>query len=156
MDTRGRAARARGRGRPGPAARVAGPPVSDGAVELLGRSDAELVAAQLSGEPEERLVHAHLAALRAAAAVLAVKGSPGRRRSPRPVWEMVGEVAPELADWAAWFAAAAPVRAAAEAGRRDVSVEQAERTVAAAEDFQDAVRAMLDPTGVGQLVLRAS
>lgn len=142
-----------GRAAGGPAA---APPPPDGAIDRLLRSDAELVAAHLATEPADRLVHAHLAALRAGAAVLAARGVPGRRRHPRPVWDMLGEVAPELAEWAAWFAAGAPARAAAEAGRRDVTPDQAERTVAAAEDFQDAVRAVLDPAGIGQLVLRAS
>jgi hypothetical protein len=110
------------------------------ALELLRRSDEELVAAQLAQEPHDRFRHAHLAALRAAAAVL--PAGPARRRArPRPVWEQVAEVAPELADWAAFFADGAATRAAVEAGRTDtVTVDRAERTLAAAEDFQDVVR----------------
>ncbi|EYR64200.1 colicin transporter [Actinotalea ferrariae CF5-4] len=114
--------------------------VPPSALELLRRSDEELVAAQLAQEAHDRFRHAHLAALRAAAAVLPV--APVRRRArPRPVWEQVAEVAPDLAGWAALFADGAATRAAVEAGRTDaVTVERAERTLAAAEDFQDVVR----------------
>ena len=45
--------------------------------ELLQRADAELVAAQFSSEAWERFSHAHLAALRGGAALLAVRGRPG-------------------------------------------------------------------------------
>jgi hypothetical protein len=127
---------------------------------LLVRSDAELVAAQLAGEPQERFLHAHLAALRAGAAVLEVTGRPVRRPVPRTVWDMVALVAPELGSWAAFFAAGAPARSAIEAGRDGmVDAERAERTVCAAEDFQDAVRAFLgtrDAPSQGSLALRAS
>lgn len=68
----------------------------------------------------DRYAAAHLAALRATAAVLAARGSPrpsaGRRRRPQSAWVLLPEVAPELADWAAFFAAGARKRAAAEAG----------------------------------------
>lgn len=39
----------------------------------------------------------------------------GRRR-PRSAWVLIAEVAPELAEWATFFAAGAAKRAAAEAG----------------------------------------
>lgn len=113
-------------------------------LDQLRRSDEELVAAQLATEPHDRFRHAHLAALRAAAAVLpaGLPAGPGRRRSrPRPVWEQLAQAAPELAGWAQLFADGAATRAAVEAGRTDVvTVERAERTLAAAEDFQDVVR----------------
>jgi hypothetical protein len=70
--------------------------------------------------PSERYALAHLAALRAAAAVLACRAQPvegsGRRTRPRPVWSLLVQVAPEMAEWAAFFAAGAAKRAAAEAG----------------------------------------
>ncbi len=121
------------------------PPVPSSALDLLRRSDAELVAAQLAGSPEERFVHAHLAALRAGAALLEVTGRPRRRPAPRTVWEMVAAVAPGLDHWTSFFASGAAARAAVESGR-DAGVDdaRAERTVAAAEDFQDAVRRHLD------------
>lgn len=70
----------------------------------------------------EAYVAAHLAALRAAAAVLAVRGRPEAtaraRRRIRSVWEVLPEIAPELAEWAVLFAASAERRARIEAGIR--------------------------------------
>lgn len=55
-------------------------------------------------DPRARYSAAHLAALRAATAVLAVRGRPGPLRSrPRNVWELLPRLAPELAEWAAFF-----------------------------------------------------
>lgn len=136
------------------------PPVPPAALELLARSDAELVAAQLAGTPEEQFLHAHLAALRAGAALLQVTGRPGGRTRPRTVWDMVAAVAPDLAPWTAFFAAGATLRSAVEAGRDGlVDLARAERTLAAAEDFQDSVRAFVAPeagASQGALSLRAS
>jgi len=86
------------------------------AVELLDRAARGLARAELAGTPGERYVAAHLAALRCAAAVLAVRGRPSRR-GPRSVWEVLPRVAPELGEWAAFFASTASRRAAVEAGR---------------------------------------
>jgi hypothetical protein len=75
-------------------------------------------------------VAAHLAALRAAAAVVAVRAEPvgsGRRKRPQSVWELLPRVEPALAEWAAFFAAGAGKRAAAEAGLlRAVSPHEAD------------------------------
>jgi len=59
------------------------PPVSAAALMLIDRSTAGLLQACAARTPGERYVAAHLAALRAAAAVLAVRGRPSSRR-PRP------------------------------------------------------------------------
>ena len=68
-------------------------------------------------DPRERYATAHLAALRAAAAVLAARTRPeGSGRRPRSAWVLLGQVAPELGEWATFFAAGAAKRAAAEAG----------------------------------------
>lgn len=119
-------------------------PLPPTAVDLLRRADGELLAAQLSSAPAETFTHAHLAALRAAAAVVAVRGRPTGRRAPRTVWDMLAAVAPEAAPWSRFFAAGASVRLAVDAGRWDaVDAEGAERTLSAAEDFLDEVRALL-------------
>lgn len=134
-------------------------PVPQAATELLARSDAELVAATLASGADETLLHAHLAALRAGAALVQARGRPGGRPAPRTVWDMVAVLAPELAGWAAFFADNATARAAVEAGRADaVDDARADRVLAAAEDFQDAVRAELGerPAPQGRLALRAS
>jgi len=81
-------------------------------------------ARQFLAEPAEathpgvRYSNAHLAALRAAAAVLAARETvePPRRGKPRTAWERLSAAEPLFRDWAAFFAAGAPKRAAAEAG----------------------------------------
>lgn len=111
-------------------------------VQMLARADAELLAAQFSGEAWERFTHAHLAAVRAAAAVVATRGRPGGRGAPRTVWDMLGVVAPEMARWAAVFADGARLRAALDAGRFEaVSAARADQALCDAEDFVDLVRA---------------
>lgn len=135
-------------------------PVSPRARELVHRADAELLAAQYSSEAWEQFSHAHLAALRAGAAVVASRGTPGGRRPPRTVWAMLHQVAPELDEWSDYFAAGAAARSAVEAGRFDaVSAERAEQTLCAAEDFVDAARALVMSEGIGDgagLSVRAS
>jgi hypothetical protein len=85
--------------------------------DLLAGSARELLAALSADEPAPRYAHAHLAALRAAAAVLAARARPRRRGGGvRSVWVLLAEVAPELGEWAVFFAAGAGKRAAAEAG----------------------------------------
>ena len=67
--------------------------------------------------PGARYVTAHLAALRAAAAIVAARGQASSGRSePRSVWEMLPQAEPSLAEWAALFAGGAGRRSAAEAG----------------------------------------
>jgi len=113
-------------------------------LDLLARADAELLAAQFSSEPWEQLSHAHLAALRAGAAVVASRGAPSGRRAPRTVWSMLGAVAPELGSWSTYFAEAASLRSAVDAGRFElVGPERAEEAVCAAEDFVDAARVLV-------------
>lgn len=94
------------------------------------RTPLELLAVARRGlaEAEEqhvdglRYAAAHLAALRAAAAVLAMRArpAPARRSRPASVWTLLAVVAPELGEWAAYFASGAAKRAAAEAGIRHV------------------------------------
>ena len=96
--------------------------------------------------PADRYVAAHLAALRAGAAVLAARTrAPRRRRSgPRDVWTVLTEVAPELGEWAAFFAAGADKRAAAEAGLgRAVTAREADDLLRQAEAFLGTVIAVL-------------
>lgn len=94
--------------------------VPPGAAQLLAIAQRGLHEAATSSRPAERYASAHLAALRCAAAVLAARArpeQPGRRgRRPRNAWSLLAEVAPELSEWAAFFAAGASKRAAAEAG----------------------------------------
>jgi len=89
------------------------------ALSLLRTARLGLSEAEAETDAGTRYIGAHLAALRAAAAIVAARGEPGtgaRRRRPRSVWELLPQVEPALAEWAAFFAASAAKRAAAEAG----------------------------------------
>ncbi|MFB7471098.1 SAV_6107 family HEPN domain-containing protein [Kitasatospora sp. NPDC056184] len=112
--------------------RAGAPPA---ALDLLAEAHRTLARARTLEDPLERYAAAHLAALRTVAAVLAVRGRPEkserRRRAIRSAWEVLPEVAPELAEWAPYFAAGARRRAAAEAGIRGS---------ASARDADDLVR----------------
>ncbi|MGH3096304.1 MAG: SAV_6107 family HEPN domain-containing protein [Streptosporangiales bacterium] len=88
------------------------------AAEYLAQAWRALAEAEDTGRgagTELRYVAAHLAALRCAAAVLAVRGRPARRR-PGTAWAELAETAPELAGWATVFAASARVRSIVESG----------------------------------------
>ena len=87
----------------------------------LARAADSLHDAVVATDVPTRYACAHVAALRAAAALLAARArpaaSPGARRRPQKnAWVLLAEVAPELAEWATFFAAGAAKRAAAEAG----------------------------------------
>ncbi|MFI7589429.1 SAV_6107 family HEPN domain-containing protein [Spongisporangium articulatum] len=120
------------------------PPVSTAARMLLERSRAGLLSACAARTPGERYVTAHLAALRAAAAVLAVRSRPGGRGGPRSVWEVLPRVAPEMGEWATFFASTAARRAAIEAGRAYVvSGRDADDLLRDAEAFHHLVESAL-------------
>lgn len=84
-----------------------------------------------------RYAAAHLAALRAASAMVAARSQPTRTRSRvTSVWALLVAVAPELGEWATFFAAGAPKRAAAEAGiPRAVTATEADDLLRAAGQF---------------------
>ena len=73
-----------------------------------------LSAAEAADQPAERYMVAHRAALRVAAAVLAVRRP--RLRERRGVWSVLAQVAPELREWAEYFAVLDLKRQAVEAG----------------------------------------
>jgi hypothetical protein len=112
------------------------PPVVAAAHDLLGAARHELAVAMVTTVHTERYAAAHLGALRAAAAVLAVRTRPAATKRPRNVWAMLGQVAPELTEWAAFFAAGAGKRAAAEAGlSRAVTPREADDLLRDAQTF---------------------
>jgi len=115
------------------------------AFSLLGAARAGLGEAERTLEPGRRYAGAHLAALRAAAAVLATRARPGRVRGrPRSVWELLTGVAPELSEWAGFFAAGAGKRAAAEAGLSSaVSPREADDLLRDASAFLTVVESVL-------------
>ena len=122
--------------------------------------------------PGQRYALAHLAALRAAAAVLACRAQatpvmptvmpiatpigaptspvPARRSRPTSAWVLLAGVAPELAEWAAFFAAGARKRAAAEAGLAGVvTPREADDLLRDAQSFLAVIETTLavDPAG---------
>lgn len=100
--------------------------------------------------PSERYALAHLAALRAAAAVLAARTRADAQRRGRPVsaWALLTGVAPELREWAECFAAGAKTRAAAEAGiPQAVTSRQADDLLREAGTFLDLVQRSLEFPG---------
>src|SRR3954447_2465370 len=103
-------------GRPRATDRWGAPPMVPAALDLLRLARRDLGAAGTTAVPTERYAAAHLAALRTAAAVLAVRTRPAVTKRLRNVWVLLPQVAPELTEWAAFFAAGAAKRAAAEAG----------------------------------------
>jgi SAV_6107-like HEPN len=109
------------------------------ALSLLRTARQGLAEAEAEVDPGTRYIGAHLAALRAAAAIVAARGEPGtgaRRRRPRSVWELLPQVEPALAEWAAFFAASAAKRAAAEAGLpRAATAREAEELLGDASTF---------------------
>jgi hypothetical protein len=113
--------------------------VPSAALSLLRTARHGLAEADAEGDPGTRYICAHLAALRAAAAIVAARGEPGsgaRRRRPRSVWELLPQVEPALAEWAAFFAAGAAKRAAAEAGLpRAASAQEADELLRDASTF---------------------
>ncbi|RMI37395.1 hypothetical protein EBN88_19100 [Streptomyces triticirhizae] len=131
-------------------------PAPPAALDLLTQAERGLDEAAVLPDPGEAFVAAHLAALRAAAAVLAVRGRPeltprGRRRI-RSVWEVLPEVAPEFAEWSVLFAGSADRRARIEAGIRGVATRaDADELRRAAGFFLRLVEEML----LRQPVLRA-
>lgn len=119
-----------------------------GAVDLLLAARRSLLEAGLAPDAGGRYAAAHLAALRSAAAVLAVRAHRSRRAGPRNVWSMVPAVAPEFGEWAAYFAAGATKRAAAEAGvAHAVTAREADDLLRDAEIFVRAVTAALRARG---------
>ncbi|NJQ08692.1 SAV_6107 family HEPN domain-containing protein [Streptomyces lonarensis] len=125
--------------------RAAAPPA---ALDLLDKAERGLETAAACEDPGDAYVAVHLAALRAAAAVVAVRGRPevterGRRRI-RSVWEMLPEAAPELAEWSALFTASAARRERVEAGVRNaVRRDEADELARAVGMFLRLVQSML-------------
>jgi hypothetical protein len=141
-------------------------PLASTSLDLLDRSRGSLLLACRTGDVGERYVEAHLGALRAAAALLAARSLPGgadapaasgrairaavlvrsaggsSRSRPRSVWELLPRVAPELTEWAAFFAASARRRAAVERGSQIVARES-DDLLRQAEIFLEIVQDLL-------------
>ncbi len=103
-----------------------------------------LVDARKQPRAADRFRLAHLAALRATAALLSAYTEPGQRvaRRPTSAWVLLTKMLPPLAPWAEYFAAGAPQRAAADAGVLTTVTE------ADSLELTSAVQTFLDLCGV--------
>jgi hypothetical protein len=130
-------------------ARTLGRSNSAAANTYLSSSWAALVEAATAAAVSERYVNAHLAALRAAAAVLTVRTSPTEPRegSTGTIWAVLPAFAPQLGEWASFFAAAADRRAAIAAGLPvPVTARDADDLLRNAQAFHQIVRTCLGPS----------
>lgn len=111
------------------------PPPS--AMSLLDDAKRGLDEASRETDAAYRFAGAYLAGLRAAAAILAARGRPHRGRSrPVSVWSLLGTVAPELAEWAAFFDSNSATRAAVQSGiTRHVTARMADDLVRQTTQF---------------------
>ena len=127
------------------------PAAAGSATRDLSRARAALAEARETNDHLLKYSSAHVAALRVAAAVLAVRARPvrsgPRRRVQRNAWVLLAEVAPEFAEWASFFAAGAAQRAAAEAGlERAVTTREADDLIREVETFYGLVEESLHLT----------
>lgn len=115
-------------------------------IELIVLARRGLAEARETGSPAQRYATAHLAALRAAAAVIAARAlpAPARRRQITSVWVLLAMVAPEMSAWSSLFSSGAAKRSAAEAGIARVTAEEADTLLLQAVHFTDEVQEALD------------
>lgn len=111
-----------------------------GVAALLERADGHLGQAACCDRNADRYVAAHLAALRAATAVVVLRRRPRRGERVASVWRLLGGAAPELREWADFFAAGTDRRVVAESGSHRVSREEADLLIERAEEFVAVVR----------------
>ncbi|MFC7344074.1 SAV_6107 family HEPN domain-containing protein [Saccharopolyspora griseoalba] len=109
-----------------------------GAVSLLLDARARLREADQADQPGDRFVAAHVAALRAASAVVVARAGQ-REGKPASVWTLLTAAAPELREWAAYFAARSDRRAAAEAGVPTTTTAEADELLVRSRRFLDVV-----------------
>src|SRR5437763_5750081 len=134
--------------------------VAPSALALLESARRGLADAEGAPDPGGKYVAAHLAALRAAAAVVTTRAEPGRgrrRSAPRSGWELLPRVDPAPSEWAAFFAPAPATRAAAEAGlSRSVRAGGAEDLLRDAETFLSLTESVLGVPSSPLLPLRTA
>jgi hypothetical protein len=107
-------------------------------LDLLDRSRESLIAARHEPTASRRYQIAHLAALRAGAAVLAARSRPTRRvRGIVTVWDLIPSLAPELTEWSGVFARCAAGPQGTTAAR--VTAREADDLLRDAERFLELV-----------------
>ncbi|WP_415644772.1 SAV_6107 family HEPN domain-containing protein [Stackebrandtia soli] len=115
-------------------------------LELLILSRQGLAEAGEETRDGARYATAHLAALRAAAAVLSIRAriNSGQRGRVTNVWRLLAQVAPELQEWAEYFAQTAHKRTMAQAGvPRVVTTREADDLLRDADHFVSVVTELI-------------
>lgn len=112
-------------------------PASPEAASLLTQAWHGLADAAREITPSDRFIASYLSALRAGAAILVAKGRPHRRAAkPQSTWTLLASAAPEVAQWAEYFAARSTLHAAAQSGlTRRVGAVATEELRHRAEEF---------------------
>ncbi len=118
------------------------PPISIAVLDLLERARTTLEDACRTSDASERYRDSHLGALRAAAALVAARTAPTPRARPRSVWQVLPAVAPELGEWAAFFAACSAHRSVIDRGGH-ISVSEADDLLRQAEMFLEIAQDLL-------------
>lgn len=109
---------------------------ADPAVELLDSASDALRRAEWAASAALRYELAYLSALRSGAAVLACRAKPRSLRTrPRGMWRLLTASAPELGEWAQYFALCGTHSAALQDGRGCVSARQADDLLRDAATF---------------------
>ena len=101
-----------------------GPAPSPTAFTLLESARQDLASGYRHPSAADRWVAAHLAALRAAAAIVAARtdqSGPGGRSAPKSVWEQLPKAEPTLNGWAEYFTTAGRRKATGVSYHRSVS-----------------------------------
>jgi hypothetical protein len=125
----------------------------------LARAAESLSEAVAATDAPTRYACAHVSALRAAAALLSARARPvaARRRPQKNAWVLLADVAPELGEWATFFAAGAAKRAAAEAGStRAVAEREADDLVRDADRFLAVIERSLGLVPHAPMAVRAA
>lgn len=110
-------------------------PVATGVLDLVDRSRGCLLEACHHSDLIERYRTAQLGAVRAAAAVLAARSARTPRSRPRPVWDVLASVCPELSEWATFFAGTARRVQLHDRGSASPTAREADDLIRQAEIF---------------------
>lgn len=111
---------------------------------LILRAEEGLLRAVHARTAPARYIAAHMAALRAATAVIAARTEPASGQGPRSVWDVLSTLAPELREWAEFFSITSAKLAALEAGRTTaVTARMADDMLRDAERFYHVVETLL-------------
>jgi len=113
------------------------------ALELVERSRADLLQACHSRGIAQRYQHSQLAAMRAAAALVSARAVPTGQARPRSLWDLLPSVAPELTEWAGFFAAVTSrhpsLAGSVPAGQGQITAREADDLLRQAETFVELV-----------------